>query len=411
MSELEESATQKRLVELEFMYQQLSEEHNALLERQATLKLLALGIETIEEGVLLLGENFIVEYVNAAYLRMYRRDEEDLIGKPHPGVEGFRLEVGEDVFSSIKEGCGWHGERTGLRGDGEEIITEQSINPAYSDEGISAFVVVVRDITAKTQMELSIQHSQKLESIGQLAAGIAHEINTPTQYVGDNMHFIKESWEELQPLIQAAKSNDATAAVCEEIDLAFIEEEMPNAFSQAISGIEQISHIVLAMKNFAHPGEIVMEPLNLNEVIENVILIAKNEWKYVAEVETQLSSDLPIIDAIPSEINQVLLNIIVNGAHAIEARGESELGKITIKTDWSDNNVKVLLTDNGSGIPEKVLNRIFDPFFTTKGVGKGTGQGLAIAFRVMEKHNGTIDVDSTEGVGTTFTLKFPRRTA
>lgn len=411
MSELGEIGTQQRLAELEVKYQQLAEEYNSLLERQATLKMLALGLETIDEGVMILTDRFVVEYANAAYFRMYRLDDEKLIGQVHPGVEKFRLTVGDEVFNDIQEGIGWHGEQTEQRADGEEIVTEQSINPAYSDKGISAYVVVVRDITERTQMELSLLHSQKLESIGQLAAGIAHEINTPAQYVGDNMHFIKESWEEIQPIIEVAKANEATSAACEVVDLEFIEEELPNAFSQAISGIEQISHIVLAMKNFAHPGEVVMEPVNLNEVIENVILIAKNEWKYVAFVNIDLAPDLPIIDAIPSEVNQVLLNIIVNGAHAIEARGESELGLISVKTDWSERHVKVLITDNGTGMSEKVLNRIFDPFFTTKGVGKGTGQGLAIAFRVMEKHNGTIDVDSTEGEGTTFTLKFPIKAA
>lgn len=407
MSEAQVSQLTSRIHELEQLNSQLESQNASLNNTQATLKLLALGVETIDEGVLVLGTDFTVEYVNAAYLMIYHAEEDDLLGKKHPGIEAFRLDVGEEVFKSISMGVSWRGQRSETTFDGEELITEQSINPAYSDDGLTAYVQVVRDITEQAQMELSLQHSQKLESIGQLAAGIAHEINTPAQYVGDNMHFIKECWEDVQPLIKTGSQDQQNTEICENIDIEFIEEEVPTAFSQAISGIEQISHIVLAMKNFAHPGETVMEPKSLNEMIENVILIAKNEWKYIAEITTDLTDNLPLVNCIPSEVNQVLLNIVVNAAHAIEESGKEGMGTITLRSTHSPRGVKVIIEDTGVGMPEHVINRIFDPFFTTKGVGKGTGQGLSIAFRVMEKHNGTIDVSSVPGEGTTFTLRFP----
>src|SRR6188768_601686 len=242
----------------------------------------------------------------------------------------------------------------------------------------------------RDRLEDNLRQAQKLEAIGQLAAGIAHEINTPTQYVGDNLRFLKESFGEA--------------------DFEYLKEEIPRALNQSLEGVDRVAKIVRAMKEFSHPAR-EKTATDLNRAIQSTITVASNEWKYVAEIEMDLDSNLPSVHCSPAEFNQVVLNMIVNAAHAITdvvGDGGNGKGKIRVRTRSDGEFAVVEITDSGSGMPPHIQQRIFDPFFTTKEVGKGTGQGLAIAHNVIvDKHGGTIKVNSAPGAGTTFTIRLP----
>ncbi len=286
-------------------------------------------------------------------------------------------------------------------------------------------VVFCRDTTKQKILRTQLLQAQKLESIGQLAAGIAHEINTPTQYVGDNVSFLQDGFTGLNRLLSeydnllgtfqdGAMAPELVAKIrslAQEIDAEYLSQEIPQAIAQALEGIERISSIVHAMKQFAHPAADEKVATDLNKAIDNTITVSRNEWKYVAEMATDLDPGLPLVECLPGEINQVILNIIVNAAHAIGdvvGDGSNGKGKITVSTRQDGDMAELRIGDTGSGIPDEIRGRIFDPFFTTKEVGKGTGQGLTIArFAVVDKHGGTIDVQSEAGHGTTFIIRLP----
>ena len=265
-------------------------------------------------------------------------------------------------------------------------------------------VVVMRDITEARALQVEHAQSQKLESIGRLASGIAHEINTPTQYVADNLNFLKESFADLISALKPGRDRLSD-------EVQFLIDELPDAIEQSIEGASRIATIVRAMKEFSHPGSSTPELVDLNRAIESTVTVASNQWKYIAELDLQLSVDLPPVPCVVSEFNQVLLNMIVNACHAIEdAQAEGgEKGRITIRTSCQPNKVvHVEVSDTGVGMAEEVRQKLFEPFFTTKEVGRGTGQGLAIARSVIvEKHHGRIEVDSTPGEGTTFHIYLP----
>jgi PAS domain S-box-containing protein len=286
-------------------------------------------------------------------------------------------------------------------------------------------VAVTQDITQQKNLERELTHAQKLESIGQLSAGIAHEINTPTQFIRDNVQFLHESFQEFLSLVGklttlVANTPDGSvpaapiAAILGGPDVCYLRGEIPKAIAQSLEGIDRIAKIVGAMKEFSHPG-VEKTPVDLNRAIASTITVASNEWKYVADVNTELDPDLPPVAVMLGAFNQVILNIIVNAAHAIsDVVHEAPAGKgtITVTTRQAHNGVEIAIRDTGCGMPAKTIARIFDPFFTTKPVGKGTGQGLAIAHDVIvKKHGGTISVDSEPGVGTTFTLRLPLEAA
>lgn len=275
------------------------------------------------------------------------------------------------------------------------------------------------------RLSARLAQAQKLESIGELAAGIAHEINTPIQYVGDNTRFVKEAYEDLESILATcqeivthveAGENPSKSVVhlresIQAADLSYLNQEIPSAIEQTLDGIDRVTNIVRAMKEFAHPGATEMTPTDLSKAIENTIVVARNEWKYVAEVETEYDERLSAVPTLPGEFNQVLLNIIVNASHAIaESAGgsPSPKGVIRIETRQADRFAEIRISDTGQGIDPENVDRIFKPFFTTKEAGKGTGQGLAIAHDVIvEKHSGEINVESEVGKGTTFTLRIP----
>jgi signal transduction histidine kinase len=286
-------------------------------------------------------------------------------------------------------------------------------------------LILGQDITEHKSREQQLAQAQKLEAIGQLAAGIAHEINTPTQYVSDNTHFLRGAFWELMQLMEAYAAVVQAAnigPVPEELlrtintmitktNVAYLCQEIPTAIQQSLEGVERVAEIVRAMKEFSHPDEGEKVAIDLNKSIESTVTVTRNEWKYTAEMVLDLDPDLPEVPCFPGEINQAFLNIIVNATHAIgDVVGEGHNGKgsITVSTRHRGAWAEVRIADTGTGIPKKIRNRIFDPFFTTKEVGKGTGQGLAIAHAVVvEKHGGTITFETEEKQGTTFIILLP----
>jgi signal transduction histidine kinase len=274
-------------------------------------------------------------------------------------------------------------------------------------------------------LEHQLLLAQKMESIGQLAAGIAHEINTPTQFVSDNLHFLQDSFHTIQnslttyaQLLQAVESGhadsrlvDAMKRTLAEADMEFMKEEIPKALKQSLDGASRVSKIIKAMKDFSHPGTEGKKPIDVNRAIESTAIVARNEWKYVADMVTVLDPALPLVPCKAGEFNQVILNLIINAAHAIDdvvTQTKGDKGTITINTLVEEEWVEVRITDTGTGIPEAARDRIFDPFFTTKEVGKGTGQGLAIAHDIIvNKHGGTLTFKTELGQGTTFMIRLP----
>ena len=287
----------------------------------------------------------------------------------------------------------------------------------------TGLLILVQDVTERHVLDDQLRSAQKMEAIGQLAAGIAHELNTPIQYVGDNTLFLKESWEQMAKLLEMAQQlrggmGDCSApawsefdAAVQSADLPFLRQEVPKAIDQTLSGVDRVARIVRAMKEFSHPGSAEKQAVDLNKAIEATVTIARNEWKYVADVELQLDPNLPHVVCLGGEINQVLLNLLVNAAHAIaeaQQRAGKGRGKIVISSFRDGPWAELRIQDSGTGIAENVRDKVFDPFFTTKEVGKGTGQGLTLAQTVVvKKHSGRIWFDTEAGQGTTFFVRLP----
>jgi len=290
---------------------------------------------------------------------------------------------------------------------------------------ISGFRGIARDISERKSLEAQQRHAQKLESIGRLAAGIAHEINTPIQYTTDNTRFLQDSFKEIEAvlecynrLFETAKTGLSTGAVIHEIetvmseiDLDYLREEIPKAIGQSLEGLDNVAKIVSAMKQFSHPGADEKEYADINRAIQSTITISRNEWKYVADMTTDLDPDLPLIPCLIGEFNQVILNIIINAAHAI---GDTEKvksggkGLIKVTTRRQGRWVEIRISDTGPGIPKEIRDKVFDPFFTTKEVGKGSGQGLAISHSVIvNKHGGSIEFETEINHGTTMIIRLP----
>jgi PAS domain S-box-containing protein len=303
---------------------------------------------------------------------------------------------------------------------------EVSASPIRDDDGkIIQIVHLEKDVTEQKNLQSQLVQVQKLEAVGQLAAGIAHEINTPTQYVGDNVRFLQDSFADLNAvlgkcgrLLEAVKSGeDGLQAAREveetirEIDLPYLTGEIPRAIQQTLEGVERVTKIVRAMKEFSHPGVKEKTIVDLNKAIENTVTVCRHEWRYVAEMILELEPSLPQVPCLLGEFNQVVLNIVINAAQAIAdvvGDGSGGKGEIRVVTRQEGDGVEVRISDTGGGIPENIRSRIFDPFFTTKTVGKGTGQGLTIAHSIIvEKHGGTIHFKTETGKGTTFIIRLP----
>ncbi len=314
------------------------------------------------------------------------------------------------LFAEVASGSAERELRVIRAGDDLRWVRVRLTRADAPDSAVPLLVGTADDVTERTQLGRQLLQAQKLEAIGQLAAGVAHEINTPAQYVGDNVRFLKGAFADL---VRFAKERPAGADAKPdaETDVDFLVEEIPAAIDQTLEGIGRISTIVSAMKEFSHPGVSTPTPVDLNRAIQSTLTVARNEWKYVADLETHFDPGLPPVPVIPGEFNQVVLNLVVNAAHAIAGKlgkDSGQKGKIAVHTRRDGEIAEVRVQDSGTGIPEAVRDRVFEPFFTTKEVGRGTGQGLAIARSVVvEKHGGELFFETELGVGTTFVIRLP----
>jgi PAS domain S-box-containing protein len=310
----------------------------------------------------------------------------------------------------------------GCRHDGSCFELELAASRVELDATM-LFTWMIRDVTERISLERQLAYAQKMESVGRLAAGVAHEINTPMQYVGANLQFVRDAFEAIvellnchRKLLKSCESGGWGSELCDAIRTIeqrrktdYLLSEVAPALEQAGDGCQRVTSIVSAMKEFSHPGQQRKHQVDVNQAIVSTVTICRNEWKYVAEVDLQLDAELPEVLCFASDLNQAVLNLIVNAAHAIAERQERDkMGIIRIQTARRDDYIEICVSDTGVGIDPHVRERIFDPFFTTKPVGKGTGQGLSIVYSVIvEKHGGAIHVDSQPGQGTTFTLRIP----
>lgn len=308
--------------------------------------------------------------------------------------------------------------------DSERALLERSIE-LTSEELMERNAQLERDLAAIQRLEVELNQADKLRAVGQLASGIAHEINTPIQFVSDSVHFLKGAVLDMLGLVEAAsalaneveKGADAREhlrryrEIESALDLGFLQEECPRAFEQTAEGLKRVAQIVMAMKEFGRPDQREKVLFDVNRCVSSTITVAHNELKYAAHVTTELS-ELSPVPCYPGELGQVILNLVVNAAHAIAARhgAENRMGHIVVRTLDEPDRVVIQVEDDGSGISDEHRGRVFEPFFTTKAVGRGTGQGLAISRSiVVDKHHGTLTFETAVGVGTTFTIGLPKR--
>lgn len=423
-------------------------EENAALRHQLTLRDHALDTtSTLFVMTEIRTPEPIIVYCNKAVADQHGFNKLELIGKPLSFLAQW---IGRDpaylaqVAEALRAGKTFQYEDEVSRKDGSTFWLGVTVRPIFDAGGrLTHSVGVGADITLKRQealkrqelqdklvtemqererMVIELQLAQKLESVGRLAAGIAHEINTPIQYVGDSVHFLRSAYRDLNQVLDTLKQHierlpdepqyrdlrTRLAEAMEGHDAEFLRVEIPRSFERVFDGVERVTTIVKAMKEFAHPDGTEQSLADINHALETTLLVASNEYKYVAAVSTQLA-DLPQVVCNIGELNQVFLNLIVNAAHAIKDAGkDSSSGKITVSTELANDTVIIRIADNGCGVPAENLAKLYDPFFTTKEVGRGSGQGLAISHSiVVDKHGGEIAAQSEVDVGTEFTLRLP----
>ncbi|MBC8133137.1 MAG: PAS domain S-box protein [Deltaproteobacteria bacterium] len=409
--------------------QVLAERRLAELKRRNDLLL-----TSADEGFLGIDDAGVITFANPAALQLLGYTATDVTGRLLPDVVGHGCPVdqactpaGCPILRPFSGGAA-HKVANALfrRQDGSCFTVDYSSTPAREAGRVVGVVLTFRDVTEQRRLETQHLQGQKLEALGQLAAGIAHEINTPMQYVGDNVFFLGTAFEDLMTLINEYRNvvgvlkaegthpdlwdrvSQAEAAA----DMTYLEESLPKAIASTQDGIGRVRKIVYAMKEFSHPGRAEKAPEDLNHAIECTTVISANTWKHVADLEMRFDTDLPKVNCYLGEINQVVLNLIVNAAHAIaDVLGENSAGArgtIIIETGQKDGFAEVRISDTGGGIPEAVRHRIFEPFFTTKEVGRGTGQGLTLArSMIVDRHGGFITFVTEVGKGTTFTFGIP----
>jgi|GEM_PF-3311782 len=391
----------------------------ALAAKSEEADMLALVARHTDSAVVIIDPDGLIRWVNESFTLVNGYSEAEAIGKRpmellHTEEERARLEP--QILEHISCGRGFGAEVTCHAKDGRAYPAELEIRPVRDRDGsLRRVVAISKDITARKDGEARLAQAERLESIGQLAAGVAHEINTPMQYIGDNLTFLARAVDFVRPVAAALETPggcDEARELIGQPRFQFIAQRAPRAIEQALEGVEAVSKIVRAMKAVSHMGGDDEQSLtDLNQCVETALTVSRNEWKYVAEVETHLAEDLPQILADAGALNQVVLNLLVNAGHAIGDRvSGDERGRITVTTRCAAAGDEIVLevADTGTGMRPEVAARIFDPFYTTKGVGRGTGQGLTLARNiVVKRYGGSIDVATALGEGTVFTVRLP----
>jgi two-component system NtrC family sensor kinase len=387
--------------------------------QSAELACYAEVLDATDVAVIALSLDGVIIGWSPAATRLYGYDQAEVIGRsvtvicPSPAFEIL------DAMGGVASGTSTSFESVHLRRDGSPAQISLILTRTFDHPGKPGGVVAMaRDITAEKSRDAQFQHESKLESLGRLAAGLAHEINSPIQFVGDNARFLEEAYQELIRVVEIYRglldtSNPIGWIERQErvrqaeagIDFDYLQKEVPSAVEQTLEGIERVSTIVRAMKTFSHQGHKEQVPGDLNEAVAATVTVTRHQVSEVADLALDLA-DLPPVRCNIADLNQVFLNLILNAADSIEETGRR--GVITVATALDGEDVVVRVSDTGAGIPADVLPKIFDPFFTTKDVGRGSGQGLALARGVVQEgHGGTLAVESVLGEGTTFSVRIP----
>jgi two-component system, NtrC family, sensor kinase len=416
---------EQRVAILETMLEDRAREVYLASQRlRATTESLTELFKAVPGAILVFGADGLLEAVNGETLRLVGASEGELIGEPYERLfSGQRPSI--DALRELAAlGQVFRGEHQLRRAQGARLPVWLSIT--LLDGATASLVCVAIDLTERKKLEADLLHASQLESIGRLASSIAHEVNTPIQFVGDSVHFAREAFaaiakvvtqsmahtrlvEQGAPLSERQAAFDDLLRAEKEAELPFLLQELPGALDRAHDGLRRVAEIVKATKAFAHPTGTELRPANLNKALETTLIIAHGEYERVADVELHLG-DLPLVACHVGELNQVFLNLLVNAAHAIQDRPQRGRGKIVITSHLDRDHALISIADDGDGIPEAVQARVFDPFFTTKEVGRGSGQGLSIARSiVVDRHKGTLTFQTAAGRGTTLFVRIPLR--
>jgi len=410
---------------------------NSIQRKRSELELLKISfaIEQSANTVVITDTDGNIEYVNPKFTEVTGYTADEVIGQNPRILQSGEMsdESYEELWKTIASGKSWSGEFRNKKKSGELFWEKATISPITDRSGsIISYLAIKEDITeqkksekGRRELEMEMNQARKLEAVGSLAAGIAHEINTPIQFVGDNTNFLSDSFKSLLSLVETyanlwqkaragvniAELDTERVTAKEEADFDYLKEEVPLAIEQTLEGVQRVTKIVRAMKDFAHSDQGEKSVSDINDMLLTCLTVSRNELKYVADVETDLCQELPELECYRDDLNQVFLNLLVNAAHTIkDVVGDASAGKgiITVSTERDNDSVIIKISDTGKGIPQSIQDRVFDPFFSTKDVGKGSGQGLAIARKIIvDKHQGSLNFETEEGKGTTFIIRLP----
>jgi PAS domain S-box-containing protein len=400
----------------------------------ADWRLLLGALDASEQHVLITDRKGRIVFANLSLAERHGRIREELIGESVEHIvrtDNHSPSQREQMREAMRANRPIRVVVQGVHSSGRPLWLSLNITPILGPGGSAGhFVGIATDITQSVEdsrikkelqdrvesreqerdrLALELRMAQKLEAVGRLAAGVAHEINTPMQYISDNVTFLSESVGDLADVISAYRTDHERGnQVAADVEADYLLTELPKAMQRARDGLKRVTNIVRAMKEFSHPNSDTHTSADINKAIETTLEVARSEYKHLALIDLRLAP-APLVPCNVGELNQVFLNLLVNAAHAIEAAGKDvSNGRIRIETSHVGAELHITLEDNGCGIEPSHLDKIFDPFFTTKEVGKGTGQGLAISRSiVVDRHHGALDVHSVVGTGTRFTIRLP----
>jgi two-component system NtrC family sensor kinase len=397
----------------------LSEAEERLSTQDVDLARYAAVLSSTDDAVLTLSSDGLITDWNPAATQLFGFSPVEVVGQPVAILGDVAAREVIDALPGVLRGLPAEFEVVQVHEDGATVHTAWILSVVRDRTGaVHGVMGIVRDVGELKAREAELHRESKLESLGRLSAGLAHEINSPIQFVGDNARFLEEAYEELIRVVEVYRGlldttspigwmerQERMREVEAGIDFDYLEKEIPSAVAQTLEGIDRVATIVRAMKTFSHPGHKEQVPANLTEALEATVTVVRHQISDVADLRLDMA-DLPPVRCNIADLNQVFLNLVVNAADAIEETGRR--GQITVATAVDGTDVLIRVSDTGGGIPDDVRPKIFDPFFTTKDVGRGSGQGLALARGVVQEgHGGALTADSVVGQGTTFTVRIP----